>query len=227
MICGFDNAPFEAGVGKVEENVVVYCECSVSLSSSAYPTTSCLFHMQENCCVWWETIKLSLSYEIQWRLDSLANSFSKTWITLWKSFCARGYAGTQVKSFHLGKRWGPPQTPHSFLFLLQSIRCIDCLKYKKKKSFLSELPTLALKKLLFAFSVVVIYWFINCRDSFFSFNPTVGFVCRNADQRFGGCHDYQVRFGCPCLGYNWEAQKIFNFLFLVCFFCILCLIKDV
>ncbi|XP_036941600.1 cartilage intermediate layer protein 2-like isoform X2 [Acanthopagrus latus] len=39
-------------------------------------------------------------------------------------------------------------------------------------------------------------------QTFHVFNPTVGFVCRNADQRFGGCRDYQVRFGCPCLGYN-------------------------
>ena len=81
-----------------------------------------------------------------------------------------------------------------------------------------------LKKFLFAFSVVIIYWFINCGDSFFSYNPTGGFVCRNTDQKYGSCCDYKVRFGCPCFvqggphKHHWEEEKIFNFLFLVCFF---------
>ncbi|XP_062323638.1 uncharacterized protein LOC134024907 [Osmerus eperlanus] len=34
---------------------------------------------------------------------------------------------------------------------------------------------------------------------FYIYNPTRGFVCRNADQKGGGsCRDYKVRFGCPC-----------------------------
>ncbi|GLD70125.1 cartilage intermediate layer protein 2-like protein, partial [Lates japonicus] len=35
-------------------------------------------------------------------------------------------------------------------------------------------------------------------QTFLIFNPTEGFVCRNADQKWGGCRDYRVRFGCPC-----------------------------
>uniref|UniRef100_A0A3Q1H2G7 WxxW domain-containing protein n=1 Tax=Anabas testudineus TaxID=64144 RepID=A0A3Q1H2G7_ANATE len=33
------------------------------------------------------------------------------------------------------------------------------------------------------------------------FVPTKGFVCRNRDQRGQWCHNYKVRFGCPC-SYN-------------------------
>ncbi|XP_026171238.1 uncharacterized protein LOC113135419 [Mastacembelus armatus] len=35
-------------------------------------------------------------------------------------------------------------------------------------------------------------------QSIFIFSPTKGFVCRNRDQTGQRCHDYEVRFGCPC-----------------------------
>ncbi|XP_073349348.1 uncharacterized protein [Pagrus major] len=35
-------------------------------------------------------------------------------------------------------------------------------------------------------------------ETFHVYNPTVGFVCRNKDQRSDSCRDYKVRFGCPC-----------------------------
>ncbi|XP_033999777.1 cartilage intermediate layer protein 2-like [Trematomus bernacchii] len=39
---------------------------------------------------------------------------------------------------------------------------------------------------------------ISTGENFFIFNPTQGFVCRNKDQKKGGCRDYKLRFGCPC-----------------------------
>ncbi|KAL3979666.1 cell division cycle 14 [Sarotherodon galilaeus] len=35
-------------------------------------------------------------------------------------------------------------------------------------------------------------------ETFYMYNPTDGFVCRNKDQTTGKCSDYKVRFGCPC-----------------------------
>ncbi|XP_044025862.1 uncharacterized protein si:dkey-205h13.2 [Siniperca chuatsi] len=39
---------------------------------------------------------------------------------------------------------------------------------------------------------------IDTGETFNVYNPTQGFVCRNTDQKSGGCSDYKVRFGCPC-----------------------------
>ncbi|KAK5903442.1 hypothetical protein CgunFtcFv8_007222 [Champsocephalus gunnari] len=39
---------------------------------------------------------------------------------------------------------------------------------------------------------------ISTGQTFYIFNPTQGFVCRNKDQRKRMCRDYKVRFGCPC-----------------------------
>ncbi|XP_038134652.1 LOW QUALITY PROTEIN: cartilage intermediate layer protein 2-like [Cyprinodon tularosa] len=35
-------------------------------------------------------------------------------------------------------------------------------------------------------------------ENFYAYNPTVGFVCRQEDQKDRTCKDYKVRFGCPC-----------------------------
>ncbi|XP_068199367.1 cartilage intermediate layer protein 1-like [Antennarius striatus] len=39
---------------------------------------------------------------------------------------------------------------------------------------------------------------ISTGETIYIYNPTQGFVCRNEDQKDGACHDYKVRFGCPC-----------------------------
>ncbi|XP_062267736.1 mucin-5AC-like [Platichthys flesus] len=39
---------------------------------------------------------------------------------------------------------------------------------------------------------------ISTGENFLHYNPTVGFVCRKADQIDGECLNYKVRFGCPC-----------------------------
>ncbi|XP_029966687.1 cartilage intermediate layer protein 2-like [Salarias fasciatus] len=39
---------------------------------------------------------------------------------------------------------------------------------------------------------------IYTRDNIYVYNPTEGFVCRNSDQRYGRCQNYQVRFACLC-----------------------------
>ncbi|XP_034058681.1 cartilage intermediate layer protein 1-like [Gymnodraco acuticeps] len=39
---------------------------------------------------------------------------------------------------------------------------------------------------------------ISTGQTFYIFNPTQGFVCRNKDQRKDMCRDYKIRFGCPC-----------------------------
>ncbi|XP_028461293.1 cartilage intermediate layer protein 1-like [Perca flavescens] len=39
---------------------------------------------------------------------------------------------------------------------------------------------------------------ISTGQTFFIYNPTDGFVCRNKDQKSGAYRDYKVRFGCPC-----------------------------
>uniref|UniRef100_A0A087Y0V3 WxxW domain-containing protein n=1 Tax=Poecilia formosa TaxID=48698 RepID=A0A087Y0V3_POEFO len=39
---------------------------------------------------------------------------------------------------------------------------------------------------------------IRTGESFYSYSPTKGFVCRNSDQNTGTCRNYKVRFGCFC-----------------------------
>lgn len=39
---------------------------------------------------------------------------------------------------------------------------------------------------------------ISTGEIFHLYNPTQGFVCCKEDQKSGTCHDYKVRFGCPC-----------------------------
>ncbi|XP_028296106.1 cartilage intermediate layer protein 2-like [Gouania willdenowi] len=39
---------------------------------------------------------------------------------------------------------------------------------------------------------------ISTGQNFYVYNPTMGFVCRQQDQKFSQCRDYKVRFGCKC-----------------------------
>ncbi|XP_069385004.1 mucin-5AC-like [Paralichthys olivaceus] len=40
--------------------------------------------------------------------------------------------------------------------------------------------------------------FTSTGQTHYVYSPTQGFVCRNQDQAGRRCHDYKVRFGCPC-----------------------------
>ncbi|MED6240752.1 hypothetical protein ATANTOWER_027370 [Ataeniobius toweri] len=35
-------------------------------------------------------------------------------------------------------------------------------------------------------------------QTFYAYDTSRGFICRNKDQKSGVCKDYQVRFKCPC-----------------------------